>query len=57
MLKIGIFSKLSRLSIQMLCYYDGPDLFKPLQTDAATGYRYYSKEPPPRKTAQRGLIS
>jgi DNA-binding transcriptional MerR regulator len=44
MLKIGDFSKLSRISIRMLRYYDEIDLLVPLNTDCFTGYRYYSEE-------------
>ncbi len=41
MLKIGDFSRLSRVSIRMLRYYDEHDLLKPFQIDDDTGYRYY----------------
>jgi len=41
MLKIGEFSKLSRVSIRMLRYYDDIGLLKPVQIDRFTGYRYY----------------
>lgn len=44
MLKIGEFSKLSRVSIRMLRYYDDNGLLKPAETDVFTGYRYYSEE-------------
>lgn len=44
MLKIGVFSKLSRVSIRMLRHYDEIDLLKPVQIDEMTGYRYYSVE-------------
>lgn len=43
MLKIGELSKLSRVSIRMLRYYDEIGLLKPTRTDAFTGYRYYSE--------------
>lgn len=43
MLKIGDFSKLSRVSIRMLRHYDGIGLLKPVKTDKFTGYRYYSE--------------
>ena len=39
MLKIGDFSKLSRVSIRMLRHYDDIGLLKPAETDAFTGYR------------------
>lgn len=44
MLKIGIFSKLSRVSIRMLRYYDDQGLLAPVQIDPFTGYRYYSED-------------
>lgn len=44
MLKIGIFSKLSRVSIRMLRYYDDQGLLVPVQIDPHTGYRYYSED-------------
>lgn len=43
MLKIGEFSKLSRISIRMLRYYDEMGLLVPETTDPFTGYRYYSE--------------
>ena len=42
MLKIGYFSKLSRISIRMLRHYDEIGLLKPAEIDPFTGYRYYS---------------
>ena len=44
MLKIGDFSKLSRVSIRMLRHYDDIGLLKPAQIDEFTGYRYYHEE-------------
>jgi len=44
MFKIGDFSKLSRISIRMLRYYDSKGLLKPNKVDDFTGYRYYSSE-------------
>lgn len=41
MLKIGDFSKLTRISIQMLHYYNEIDLPIPEETGGDTGYRYY----------------
>lgn len=41
MLKIGDFSKLSRISIRMLRHYDQIGLLIPSHTDTFTGYRYY----------------
>ena len=43
MLKIGEFSKLSRISIRMLRHYDEIGLLAPETTDPFTGYRYYSE--------------
>ena len=43
MLKIGEFSKLSRISIRMLRHYDELGLLTPETTDPFTGYRYYSE--------------
>jgi len=40
--KIGDFSKLIRVSVRMLRYYDEVGLFKPAEIDDFTGYRYYS---------------
>ena len=44
MLKIGEFSKLSRVSIRMLRHYDDIGLLKPAEIDRFTGYRYYSPD-------------
>ena len=44
MLKIGDFSKLSRISIRMLRHYDEIGLLEPKSTDCFTSYRYYSEE-------------
>lgn len=41
MLKIGDFSKLSRIGIRMLRYFDEKGLLKPYEIDNLTGYRYY----------------
>lgn len=41
MLKIGDFSKLTRISIRMLRHYDEIGLLKPERVDTFTGYRYY----------------
>ena len=43
MLKIGDFSKLSRISIRMLRHYDEIGLLRPEAVDNFTGYRYYSE--------------
>lgn len=44
MLKIGDFSRLSKISIRMLRYYDDLNLLKPDTVDSFTGYRYYSEQ-------------
>ena len=44
MLKIGDFSKLSRVSIRMLRHYDEIGLLEPVWIDPESGYRYYSAE-------------
>ena len=41
MLKIGEFSKLSRISVRMLRHYDEIGLLKPAKIDHFTDYRYY----------------
>lgn len=44
MFKISEFSRLSRIPIQTLRYYDQIGLFKPARIDRSTGYRYYAAE-------------
>jgi DNA-binding transcriptional MerR regulator len=44
MLKIGDFSKLSRISIRMLRHYDDLGLLVPKSTDSFTSYRYYCED-------------
>lgn len=41
MLKIGDFSRLGRISVKALRYYDEIGLLKPVTVDQFTGYRYY----------------
>jgi len=41
MIRIGDFSKLSRVSIKTLRYYDEMGLLKPISVDRFTGYRSY----------------
>jgi effector-binding domain-containing protein len=48
MIRIGDFSRLSRVSIKTLRYYDEMGLFKPIEVDRFTGYRYYSASQLPR---------
>lgn len=44
MMRIGDFSKLARVPVKTLRYYDEVGLFKPADVDEVTGYRYYSVE-------------
>jgi len=44
MFRIGDFSKLSRISVKTLRYYDEVGLLKPAHVDDFTGYRYYTYE-------------
>ena len=44
MLKIGDFSKLSRVSIRMLRHYDEIGLLTPIRVDPDSGYRYYGED-------------
>ncbi len=44
MLKIGTFSKLCRVPIKTLRYYDEIGLLAPMQIDPSTGYRLYAIE-------------
>lgn len=44
MLRIGEFSKLSRVSIRMLRHYDEMGLLAPASVDPFTGYRYYNED-------------
>ena len=58
MLKIGEFSKLSRVSVRMLRHYDEIGLLRPAVTDPFTDYRYYREDQLPtvcRITALRDL--
>lgn len=48
MLRIGDFSRLSRVSVKALRYYDEIGLLKPVEVDRFTGYRYYSADQLPR---------
>lgn len=41
MIRIGDFSKLSRIPVKTLRYYDELDLLKPVEVDPFTGYRLY----------------
>ena len=44
MLRIGEFSKLSRVSVRMLRHYDEIGLLKPAEIDRFTDYRYYRED-------------
>ena len=44
MIKIGDFSKLSRISVRMLRHYNEIGLLIPNSIDDFTGYRYYSEK-------------
>lgn len=44
MFRIGEFSKLAKVTVKTLRYYDKIGLFKPAMTDTATSYRYYTEE-------------
>lgn len=48
MIRIGDFSKLSRVSVKTLRYYDEVGLLKPVAVDDFTGYRFYSVNQLPR---------
>jgi len=46
--KIGDFSRLCRVTVRTLRYYDELGLLKPVRVDQSTGYRYYSIEQLPK---------
>ncbi len=48
MYKIGVFSKMNKITVKTLRYYDEIGLFKPNYVDEVTGYRYYSSSQLPR---------
>jgi len=48
MYKIGVFSKMNKITIKTLRHYDEIGLFKPIYVDEMTGYRYYSSSQLPR---------
>jgi len=48
MIRIGDFSKLSRVSVKTLRFYDEEGLLKPIEVDRFTGYRYYEFDQLPR---------
>lgn len=55
MLKIGEFSKLSRISVRLLRQYDEAGLLAPVSIDPFTGYRYYSEAQLPAANRIRAL--
>lgn len=48
MYRIGLFSKINRVSIKTLHYYDEIGLLKPAYVDEENGYRYYISEQLPK---------
>ncbi|MEO0376820.1 MAG: MerR family transcriptional regulator [Cyanobacteria bacterium P01_A01_bin.17] len=42
MFRIGEFSKIAQVPASLLRYYDDIGLFKPMECDRNTSYRYYS---------------
>ena len=48
MFRIGDFSRIGRITIRTLRYYDEIGLLKPVKADELTGYRYYSINQLPR---------
>ena len=48
MIRIGDFSKLSRVTIKTLRFYDEQGLLKPVRVDPFSGYRYYEYDQLPR---------
>jgi DNA-binding transcriptional MerR regulator len=54
-MRIGDFSRLSRVSVKTLRYYDELGLIKPVRVDEFTGYRYYDHEQLVRLNRLRAL--
>jgi DNA-binding transcriptional MerR regulator len=48
MIRIGDFSRIARVSVQTLRYYDDLGLLKPVEVDRFTGYRYYTFDQLPK---------
>src|SRR5262245_24781527 len=42
MFRIGEFSRIARVSMRLLRYYDELGLLRPVRTDSSNGYRYYA---------------
>ena len=53
MIRIGDFSKLSRVSVKTLRFYDEMGLLKPVEVDRFSGYRHYTPEQLPRLHRKR----
>lgn len=48
MYRIGLFSKINKVTIKTLRYYDEAGLLKPAFVDQENGYRYYTSEQLPK---------
>lgn len=48
MYRIGLFSKITKVTVKALRFYEEEGLLQPEFTEAATGYRYYSSAQLPR---------
>ena len=48
MIRIGDFSRFSQTPVSTLRYYDEVGVFKPVEVDHFTGYRYYTYDQLPR---------
>ncbi len=57
MIQIGDFSKLSRVSVKTLRFYDEMGLLKPIEVDRFIGYRYYEFDQLPRLYRTAGFAS
>src|SRR4051794_30326216 len=55
MLKIRDFAGIAQVSTFTLRYYDEIGIFRPIQVDPATGYRFYSIDQLPRLNRILGL--
>ena len=44
MFRVGEFSKICKVSVKTLYHYDRIGLFKLIDVDEFTGYRYYATE-------------
>lgn len=55
LIPIGRFSRMTRLSIKALRFYDEQELLKPLHVDPSSGYRYYGRMQANRAEAIRIL--